>query len=61
MRAWLICLGLLLLMVSAKAQTNDSIYIKESDSFSIVVPQAYQHSVKKAVRYSAILPGLGQA
>jgi len=61
MRAWLLCFSLLLQLVSAKAQTNDSVYVRESDSFSIVVPEAYEHSVKKAVRYSAMLPGLGQA
>jgi hypothetical protein len=61
MRFWLLCFGLLLTAAALKAQTNDSIYVRESDSFSIVVPEAYQHSVNKAVRYSAFLPGLGQA
>lgn len=61
MRFWLICCGCMLGLGSVKAQTNDSIYISESDSFAIVVPEAYEHSVKRAVRYSAVLPGLGQA
>lgn len=61
MRFWLICFGCLLLLGSANGQTNDSIYISESDSSGMVVPEAYEHSVQRAVRYSAMLPGLGQA
>lgn len=61
MRSWLIAFGCIWMSAAVQAQSKDSIYISESDSFSIVVPQTYEHSVKKAVRYSAMLPGLGQA
>lgn len=61
MRSWLIGFGCIWMAASVQAQSTDSIYVSQSDSFSIVTPEAYEHSVKKAVRYSAILPGLGQA
>lgn len=57
----LMLVGLLCWITSTTAQTTDTAYVSVSDSNVIGVEAPYKHSVKKAVRYSAMLPGLGQA
>ncbi|MFN3528291.1 MAG: DUF5683 domain-containing protein [Bacteroidia bacterium] len=50
---------LMLAVFQAHAQQQDTAYIIGADSIK-TAEMPYQHSVKRAVRYSMILPGLGQ-
>lgn len=59
-------LGLILVLLlcwqaRTTAQTTDTAYLSFQDSNLIEAEVPYKHSVKKATRYSAMLPGLGQA
>lgn len=58
---WLMAMGWVCSLGYAAGQTIDTAYVNLQDSNLVEVDVPYQHSVKKAVRYSAMLPGLGQA
>lgn len=60
----IMAVSLLFAWSSVEAQQSDStsipLVVSAGDSNVVMVPES-EHSVKKAVRYSAMLPGLGQA
>jgi hypothetical protein len=60
MKKWALFVLSCMPVLLAQAQQTDSVVLSPADTL-ILEAAPYRHSVQKAVRYSAMLPGLGQA